>query len=373
MASRAGGRIRRTPGRVTIPVDNGFSTVRIGAGALGGLKELVGGRPAVAVIDAVVARRHAAALDAALGPDTPRLRLKGGEQVKTPADLERVWRWFAARGLPRDGLVVGIGGGTVLDLAGFAAATWMRGTEFASVPTTLLAAADASVGGKTAVDLDGLKNPVGAFHAATDVLIDPTLLATLPRREWRCGLAEIVKIAVIDDAPLFRALEARADDLADRFAAGRADRPVPDAADLPWSDWLESAVAAKARVVARDYREGGHRRVLNLGHTLAHALEPLMEIPHGEAVALGMAAVCRVAAKQGLCTAQTRDRAVALLQACGLPVTCRAPRLAAVRRYVERDKKKAGGMVGWVVPRKLGGVERDVVLPLDEVLKSLSG
>lgn len=349
--------------------------VEVRAGALAALPERLDGRPALAMVDRAVARLQARRLDAVLrdraGRALPRLLVGGGEAAKTPEQLARAWRALAAAGLPRDGVVVGVGGGTVLDLAGFAASTWNRGVEFLAVPTTLLAAADASVGGKTAVNLDGLKNPVGTFHAAPLVLVDTALLDSLPRREWRCGLAEVVKIAVIGAPGLFPALEAAAPRLRALLAAGAASRPPAGIAELPWDDWLLQAVAAKARVVAADYREGGRRKVLNLGHTLAHALEPLLGLPHGEAVALGMCAAARTAAARGLAAPRTVARIVALLDACGLPTSVAPPPPARVAPYVARDKKSAAGTVGWVLPLRIGRVVADVPVPLREALPHL--
>jgi 3-dehydroquinate synthetase len=346
-------------------------------GALDRLAGRLGGRPAVAVVDRTVARLHAARLETALrgadGAPLPRLVVAGGEAAKSVANLERVWVWLAARRLPRDGVIVGVGGGAVLDLAGFAAATWRRGVEFAVVPTTLLAAVDAGLGGKTAVDLGALKNPVGAFHAAANVLVEPSLLSTLSRRDWRCGLAETVKAAVIGSAPLFRDLEARAPDLAGLLARGRADRPVPDILELPWAVWIDGAVGVKGRLVARDFREAGPRRALNLGHTLGHALELQLGLAHGEAVALGLAAAARLAAARGTCPRRDAERIVALLAACGLAVTATAPPRRATAALVAGDKKVRGGEPRWVLPRRVGAVDVDARVGLDEMLASLAG
>ena len=375
MAAAVRSRVERRDGELILRAPGLDSRIRIADGCTAALPDAIGRRSALVVIDAAVWRRHRGTLepllrDAADKPH-PRLILPGGEAVKTPDHLVRLWKRCAAVGLPRDGVIVGIGGGTILDLAGFAAATWMRGTAFVGVPTTLLAAADASVGGKTAVDLDGLKNPVGAFHAAEQVLIDPTLLATLPRREWRCGMAEVIKMAVISEPKLFRTLEAAAGDLQARLGTGPAARPVPDIADLPWSAWLLSAVTAKAKIVAADYREAGLRKSLNLGHTLAHALEPLLGIPHGEAVALGLSAVAKTAAARGDCSPATRDRILALLQSCGLPTSCPPPPLAAVAKYVQRDKKSIAGTIGWVIPTDIGQVQLDLPIPLPTIVAAL--
>ncbi len=375
MAIASQGRVTRRGQCLSLRAPGLNTDVHISAGVIGTLPDVLGSRSALVVVDASVWRSHRTILEPLLqtapGRPHPRLILPGGESIKTPENLARLWKRCAAVGLPRDGVIVGIGGGTILDLAGFAAATWMRGTSFVAIPTTLLAAADASVGGKTAVDLDGLKNPVGAFHAAETVLIDPDLLATLPRREWRCGMAEVVKMAVISEPKLFRALEYASQDLRAHLAAGAARSLVPEIGDLPWSEWLQSAVMAKARIVAHDFREEGHRRVLNLGHTLAHALEPLLEIPHGEAVALGLSAVTRAATADGICTVRTRDRILALLQACGLPTECMPPHLNAVAKYVTRDKKMSEGKVDWIVPTAIGKVISAPRLSLTIILPHL--
>lgn len=346
-------------------------------GALDGLARRLGGKPAVAIVDRMPARLHEARLATVLrdggGSPLPRLVVPGGEVAKSVANLERVWAWLAARRLPRDGVVVGVGGGAVLDLAGFAAATWQRGVEFVAVPTTLLAAVDAALGGKTAVDLGALKNPVGAFHPATSVLIEPGLLGTLTRRDWRCGLAETVKAAVIGSAPLFRDLEARAPDLADLLARGRADRAVPGVLGLPWAAWIDGAVRVKGRLVARDFREAGPRRALNLGHTLGHALELQLGLAHGEAVALGLAAAARLAASRGVCSRRDADRIVALLTACGLAVASAAPPRRATATLVAGDKKVRGGEMRWVLPLRIGAVDIDARVDLDDMLAALAG
>ncbi len=345
--------------------------------ALDRLAGRLGRRPAVAVVDRAVARLHGGRLAAVLrdggGAPLPRLVVPGGEAAKTVANLERVWRWLAARGLPRDGTVVGVGGGAVLDLAGFAAATWQRGVAFAAVPTTLLAAVDAGLGGKTAVDLGALKNPVGAFHPAGCVLVEPELLGTLTRRDWRCGLAETVKAAVIGSPSLFRDLEARGPDLAALLARGRADRPVPGALGLPWASWIDGAVRVKGRLVSADFREAGPRRALNLGHTLGHALELQLGLAHGEAVALGLAAAARLAASRGTCPRRDAERIVALLAACGLAVAAAPPPRRATAALVAGDKKVRGGEVRWVLPRRIGAVDIDARVGLGDMLAALAG
>lgn len=343
-----------------------------GRGLLAEVLDRCGDRPAGVMIDATVWRRHRPDLIAALGA-LPRWVRPGGERIKTLAELEAAYRWLARIGLPRDGLLIGIGGGTLLDMAALAASTWTRGVAFVSVPTTLLAAVDAAVGGKTAVNLDRLKNPIGTFHPAELVAADTALLATLPRREWRNGLAESIKAAVIGSPALFRALEDRADDLETGLARGDARRPLDDPDALPWGAWIAASVAIKARVVAADPREAGPRRALNLGHTLGHALEPLLGLGHGEAVALGMAVAARLAAARGICTRRCADRQTALLAVCGLPIAATAPPRAEVHRLVVRDKKNRAGQVRWVLPARIGNVVLDQPVALDDALAALSG
>jgi 3-dehydroquinate synthase len=363
--------------RVSFRAGETESVIRIGHQPLAALRQSMAGRPGVVVIDRKVAQKHAELLSDVLvdatGKPLERMLVTGGERAKTPDQLAKVWHFLAKVGLPRDGVIIGVGGGTILDLAGFAASTWMRGVVYIAVPTTLLAATDASVGGKTAINLDGLKNPVGTFHAAEHVLISPDLLATLPRREWSCGLAEMVKIGVINAPQLFKSLELHAPQLEQLLASGPATKTVQGILDLPWTAWLLQAVGAKARIVASDYREAGRRQTLNLGHTLAHALEPLLGLPHGEAVALGMMAATRLSRTRGTCPQRTVTRIESLLANCGLPTTCTPPTLKAVAPYIARDKKKTDGTVGWILPSKIGHVTLNVPVALDDVLPLLHG
>jgi len=343
-----------------------------GTGTLAAVRRIRKSRPAIVLIDATVARRHGDALTRALG-DIPRLTRPAGERIKTLSELERAYHWLARTGLPRDGLLIGVGGGTLLDMAGLAASTWGRGVDFAAVPTTLLAAVDAAVGGKTAINLDRLKNPIGTFHPAELIAVDTVLLATLPRREWRNGLAEMIKAAVIGSVVLFRSLEKHSSRLAASVGTGDRRKPVTDASALPWVDWIAESVGVKARVVASDPREAGPRRALNLGHTLGHALEPLLNLGHGEAVALGLAVAARIAAARGLCSKRCADRQIALLEACGLPVTAPSPPRAEVVRLVVRDKKNRAGQVRWVLPARIGKVVLDQPVDVDDALAALAG
>ncbi len=262
----------------------------------------------------------------------PRLALPGGEAAKTFAVFERVIDALVAERLDRGGVVVAFGGGALLDVAGFAAAAYLRGIRWIAVPTTLLAQVDAAHGGKTAIDHPAAKNLVGAFHPPSEVLCDTDLLRTLPPREVRSGLAEVVKHAVIG-----------APGLLDR--AGR-DEPAT---------FVEEAAAVKLAIVARDPRERGERRLLNLGHTLGHALEQASgySLSHGEAVALGLRAACRIAARH--CGFREGAAVEAALDRCGLPSRGSLP-FDALSGALAHDKKRAGGRLVWVLPVALGDV-----------------
>jgi len=271
-------------------------------------------------------------------PSVKQFELRAGEACKTLAEIERTCQWLAESGYDRRGAVVGVGGGAATDHAGFAAAVYLRGVKFALVPTTLLAMVDASVGGKTAVDLPAGKNLVGAFHQPSIVLADLEFLRTLPAREIRAGLAEVVKCGFIADAEVLAILE--------RLPATPDAKLPPDVA----ADLVARAVRVKAEVVAEDETESGRRAILNFGHTVGHALEAASSygLLHGEAVGLGMLAALSLGEARGLGTPALSARARALLARLGLPVDL-APRLSAdVLARVTVDKKRRGGAIRFV-------------------------
>ena len=284
------------------------------------------------------------------GFDAHLVVLEAGEDRKTLASISLIHDAAFAQRLERSSLMVALGGGVVGDMTGFAAATWLRGIGVVQVPTTLLAMVDASIGGKTGVNHPGGKNLIGAFHQPQLVLIDPDSLATLPEREFRAGMAEVIKYGVIGDAELFRELEAAGE----RLASMRT-LPAPLLQRI-----LERSAAAKARVVAADEREGGLRAILNYGHTLGHVVETLCGYGtylHGEAVAIGMVAAGELALELGLWSAEDQARQRAVIAAAGLPG--RWPELdnAAVLECLQGDKKVRDGCVRFVLPTSLGSVE----------------
>lgn len=281
----------------------------------------------------------------------PRCVLLPGEDHKGWPAAERILSAAAAAGLGRDGLLVGVGGGVVTDLTAFAAAVYMRGVRLRLVSTTLLGMADAALGGKAGFDLLGIKNLVGAFHAADRVYMPAEVLAGLPEREWKSGMAEVIKTAVIGDEGLLELLAA------ERNALMRPDRADADLA----MELVSRCAAVKGRIVASDPREEGtERALLNLGHTFGHALEAaagLGRLTHGEAVAWGMACACRLGAALGI-TDEDRGRSILeLLDAYGYETAAphpAAPSAEALMAAMGSDKKKKAGALRFVVPSREG-------------------
>jgi 3-dehydroquinate synthase len=338
--------------------------VWLGAGALDALAAVVAAHaPAhrlVVVSDHTVAGHHAARAVAVLqagGADPLLLAIPPGEHEKTRARWAELTDAMLAAGCGRDTTVVAVGGGVVGDLAGFVAATYLRGVPVIQVPTTLLAMLDASVGGKTAVDTPAGKNLVGAFHPPAAVVVDPRVLATLPPADLVAGAMEAVKHGVLADAGYFRTV-------ADLLPA-LACPPSPDGGDL--AGWLASlegvvarSVAIKASVVAQDEREGGMRKILNFGHTLGHALESAsgFALRHGEAVGAGMVLEARLAERLGVAADGTAHAIEAALEPVGLP-TGRLASLApeAVLAATRGDKKTRAGVVEYALPQRVGRME----------------
>lgn len=299
---------------------------------------LPGGR-VVVVTDAVVGRLY----EPLLRP-FERVVIGRGERAKTLRTVEKIYRRFIDMGVDRRTFVLAVGGGIVTDVAGFAAATYMRGLAFGFVPTTLLAQVDASVGGKNGVNVDGYKNMAGIFAQPQFVVCDVDLLATLPDREFRAGLVEAVKAAIIADKGLFERL-ARA-----TFGELRADRGL-------LTDVITAAIRVKADIVERDERESGERRKLNLGHTLAHAIEKCASaMNHGEAVAVGTAFAADAAVRLGVLAASDRERIRTLFERLGFEVTPPVGILTLLRE-VGRDKKCENGVLHIVLPTAIGCCE----------------
>ena len=323
--------------------------IRIGRGLLRDPAQWRGalrGRQALVVSNTTVAPLYQPWLAPALdGLHWDTLALPDGEEHKRLEGVARIWDTLTQLGASRDACIIALGGGVVGDMAGFAAACWMRGIDFIQMPTTLLAMVDSSVGGKTGVDHAAGKNLIGAFHQPRLVLADLATLDTLPDREYRAGLAEIVKVGALGDAPFFAGLERSAD------ALRRREDHVLTAA-------IAHACACKAGVVMRDETEQGERALLNFGHTFAHALETVTGyrlLRHGEAVAIGMVLAARLSVQLGLALAQDGARLRALLAALELPTqppsALPADALLAAMRL---DKKNRGGALRLILWRGIG-------------------
>lgn len=330
---------------IDVASPQGIYRIHLGAGALAEtgrlLKEAdLAGRCAV-VTNPTVGPHHAEPVLAGLrraGFRPTLCTIPDGEQYKTLATVVSLYDQFVAAGLDRRSPVIALGGGVLGDTAGFAAATYLRGVPFVQIPTSLLAMVDASVGGKVGVDLPQGKNLVGAFKQPELVIVDPDVLRSLPAVEFRAGLAEVVKHAIIASPPLFAALESG------QFT-------------LPWM--LHEAIRVKVAVVEEDPFEKGRRMVLNLGHTFAHAFERLSDyrLRHGEAVAMGLACAVRLAVALGHCPVASGQSMLNLLEHLELPTTPPPFPPAEVWAAMGTDKKRQGQTVRFVLPRDIGHVD----------------
>ena len=356
---------------IDVPVKLGPRSYRVAVGA--GLLAQVGpeisrlgvGRklalltdPAIkALYGEIVARSLAGA-----GFEVTTVLLPEGERAKTLEVAAQTWDRLLEAGLDRGSAVVALGGGAVGDLAGFVAATYMRGVHFVQLPTTLLAQVDASIGGKTAIDHPRAKNLIGAFHQPRLVLADTGALQTVPEREYRSGLAEVIKHGIVLDAAYFDEVE--------RSAAALAKREP---------ETLERIVAGscrlKASVIERDEQEAELRHVLNYGHTIGHAIEAVTgyaRFAHGEAVSLGMVAEAGVAERLGLAATETRARQVHLLETMGLPVREVGEAPERVIEAMARDKKGKEGRVPFVLAPEIGRFSIVFDVPKPVILEALA-
>lgn len=302
------------------------------------------GRTIVVVTDSNLAACQAEMLGAVFG-DTPRFDVPAGESSKSLTVLGRVLDFLAENKVDRSGAIFAVGGGVVGDLAGFAAAAYLRGIDFYQVPTTLLAMVDSSVGGKTGINLAAGKNLVGAFHQPRAVCVATGLLRTLPPREFAAGMAEVIKYGLLGDAGLFAGLERQP------LTVERVELPAV----------VRRCCEIKARIVEADEREtakDGGRALLNLGHTFGHAIEQTSGYGvylHGEAIAIGLVAAASLSHQLGYLTPAVGERIVAVLRAHRLPVRLREPlALADLMAAAARDKKVRAGLPRFVVMQRLG-------------------
>ena len=323
------------------PASGKTSCIRIGE-SIENSKEYVPRETTVVITDKKVRKLYGH-----LFPEAPVIEIGMGEGNKNLETMQYVYERLMEEKADRSAYILGIGGGIVCDIAGFAASTYMRGVRFGFAATTLLAQVDASVGGKNGVNVGGFKNMAGTINQPEFVICDPAVLKTLNHDDVLCGMAEIVKHGAILDDQLFEYIE-KEYDKALNFEAVAVERMVYD------------SVIIKSMVVEKDEREKGERKKLNYGHTFGHALEKELGIPHGKAVGLGMVAAAHLSVKLGFLTNNAYDRIVRLLELLGLPVRIGADP-EKLMRIMEKDKKKTGKSIQFVL---LGNIGEAFIHPL---------
>ncbi len=356
-----------TVDRLTVELGERSYPILIGPALLADaalVDELVPRTAVLLVSNTTVAPLYAAALKRGLGDRTlVEAIVPDGESYKTLATLSRILDVAVANRLARDCTVVALGGGVVGDMAGFAAACYQRGVDFVQVPTTLLAQVDSSVGGKTGVNHPGGKNLIGAFHQPVAVLADTDTLATLPPRELRAGLAEVIKYGLIHDAAFFDWLEVNVD----RLLAGN-----PEAL----THAIRRSCEVKAEIVARDEHEHGDRALLNLGHTFGHAIESATGYRtwlHGEAVGAGMLMAAAMSRECGFLSPADVTRLRALLHRVGLPIAAPDVTPAAALEHMKIDKKVQAGRMRFVLLERIGAAVVTAEYPPDALQRTLTG
>ncbi len=356
--------------RVTVRAAAGQYEVLLGRGLLGRAGTFLrdadlNGRIRL-IADAAVYDAHGSRLEAALrgdGYEVASYRVPSGEGSKSLEMAARLYDWLVETGTERRDIVLALGGGVVGDLAGFAAATFLRGLRLVQVPTSLLAQVDSSVGGKVAVNHSRGKNLIGAFYPPSLVIADTTTLSTLPRRELSAALAEVAKHGVILDEEFFGEIERNAEQLL-ALQAGVLE-PI-----------IARSIQLKAQVVEEDEKEAGIRAILNYGHTIGHAVEAVTEFAryrHGEAVAIGMVGAAQLAVELGMIDDRTAARQRELLVRLELPVACPGLPVGRLLAAMGHDKKASEGKLTWILPEAIGRVvvRRDV--PVDLVERALEG
>ncbi|MCH9009006.1 MAG: 3-dehydroquinate synthase [Chloroflexi bacterium] len=298
----------------------------------------------------------------AVGIPTHMFLMPPGEQHKTLETTQLVFRWLAERKAERGHLIIAVGGGVVGDLAGFVAATYLRGMPFVQVPTSLLAMMDSSIGGKTAVDLPQGKNLVGAFYQPKFVLSDVSTLQTLPARELTSGWAEAIKHGLILDEQLLATFERQ------REPAQALERDIA-------TDLIRRSVAIKANIVSQDEKETlGIRVLLNYGHTIGHAIEVVTgygTFLHGEAVSVGMMGAAYIGEAMGMMTADMVERQRAVLEGFGLPLSCEGVDIDAISEAMRSDKKTSGKAIRWVLLDGIGNAVTRNDVPAELVRQTL--
>lgn len=351
---------------ISVPSSESHSPLWVGSGILPTLTTLlrtarfsqvlvVGDQGASSVIDSVAKP---------LEIDSERiLRIRGGEECKSLTHLEKLWDFFATSKLDRSGLVIGVGGGALSDLVGFAAATYMRGVAFAAVPTTLLAQVDAGIGGKSGINFKGVKNVVGAIAQPVGIIIDLDALKSLPEREIRSGFAEIVKHGLIADRSYFETVSSR------------------DCLKWEKNDLIEIVFRScqiKAEIVGQDASEKGIRKALNFGHSLGHAIEAYalhagIPVTHGECVAIGMNAACLISVKVGLLSLESQRICTEGISRAGLPLSLPQEMDSKILLdLLTLDKKNVAGVTRWSLLSDIGSVVVNQQVPLEIVQEAIA-
>ncbi|MFH1387603.1 MAG: 3-dehydroquinate synthase [bacterium] len=349
----------------------------IGTGILADLGKMIPShktnRKVIIITDPLVNDLYGAEVRKTLTGRVSTIELPRGERYKDLRAAAKLYDELVKLDAHRDSLIIALGGGVIGDLAGFVAATYMRGIDYVNVPTTLLAQVDASIGGKTGVNHPKCKNLIGCFYQPKLVYIDVKTLSTLPARELRTGLAEVVKYGVIKDAEFFRFLEANAHHLNTKAFE---EEDTKRAALKLWQSIVTESAQIKADVVGKDERESGYRMILNYGHTLGHAIESLTRYQsynHGEAVAVGMVGAAMVAEKLGLLDQVLVERIRTLPQKLALPVEIKGLSAKNIIAAMGLDKKVSSDKINFVLPEKIGKVViRDDVSP-DIIKQVLTG
>jgi 3-dehydroquinate synthase len=329
------------------------SSILIGE-RLGNVKAYVPAGNAIIVTDSNVRKLYESQF-----PSYPVIEIGMGETIKNLETVEYIYQRFLELGVDRSTFIIGIGGGIVCDITGFAASTFLRGLDFGFVSSSLLSQVDASVGGKNGVNFHSYKNIIGTFNQPRFVICDPIMLRTLPENELSCGFAEIVKHGAIADEAHFTFLENHASE-----ALALKEEII--------AQLVHDSVSIKAGVVNRDEREKGERRKLNFGHTFGHAVEKITGRPHGDAVSIGMVVAAALSHKRGLLGQESVDRLIELLNRLHLPTHIEMER-ARVLDALKKDKKRDGDIINFILLKRIGEavVEEISIDELEKVLDDL--
>ncbi|MCP4214990.1 MAG: 3-dehydroquinate synthase [bacterium] len=319
---------------ISIACETGTSSILVGE-SLDNLATHIRGKRSILITDTSINRLYGKRF-----PHQDVIEIGTGEKIKTLATAEKIFLELVDREIDRSAFIVGIGGGIVCDITGFIASTFMRGLDFGFVSTSLLSQVDAAVGGKNGVNFHGYKNLVGVFNQPRFVICDHSMLKTLSDKEFLCGLGEIIKHAAIKSFDIFQFLEKN------YKAVLRQDEAVLE-------QMIYQSINVKADVVRQDEREKGERKKLNFGHTLGHAVEKVIGLPHGEAVAVGMVFALKLSVKRNLLAQENADRVIALIQNTGLPTSISMPK-EKILDALRRDKKREGRGVHFVLLKAIG-------------------